>query len=162
MYLWVFPAPAAIGTLHRVRASNQIQYAIYGVFDLAYHGATGPIPIQEVGNRQGIPARYLEHIFQRLRRAGLIRARRGPGGGYQLGRPAGDITLADVIEAVQGDLLARPALPEAPSGAPTFIWGELAGDLRHSLSRHTIADLCRQAAEQGVERRAAEPASYQI
>ena len=145
-----------------MRASNQVQYAIYGVFDLAYHGADGPIPIQQVGERQGIPARYLEHIFQRLRRAGLITARRGPGGGSQLGRTPAEISLADVVEAVQGDLLARPSLGEAPANAPEFVWSELSEVLRESLSQKTIADLCRRAAEQGVERRAGKPASYQI
>ena len=145
-----------------MRATSQVQYAIYGLFDLAYHGGSGPISIQEVGARQGIPARYLEHIFQRLRRAGLISARRGPGGGYQLDRAASEITLADVIEAVQGTLLARPSAPESAEGSPAFVWDDLDRRIRRGLSALTIADLCREAADHGVERRATAPASYQI
>lgn len=146
-----------------MRASSQVQYAIYGIFDLAYHGTDGPIPIQAVGARQGIPARYLEHIFQRLRRAGLIRARRGPGGGYQLCRLPSEISVADVIEAVQGELLARPTASEPSSeDAPVFVWADLEQGLRDAWSRRTIADLCRQASELGLPRRAAKPVSYQI
>ncbi len=69
-----------------MRATQQLQYAIYGVFDLAYNGGPRPTRIQEVAERQGIPTRYLEQIFQKLRRAGLVESKRGPGGGYFLAR----------------------------------------------------------------------------
>ena len=146
-----------------MRASQQLKYAIYGVFDLAYHGVSRPIRVQEIGERQGIPSRYLEQIFQKLRRAGLVNSKRGPGGGYQLGRPARDITLADVITAVQGGLITRPedAVDERPA-CPDFVWDLIHEGVREALDARTIADLCREAAERGIARADAEPAMYQI
>ena len=146
-----------------MRATQQLKYAIYGVFDLAYHGASRPIRIREIGERQQIPARYLEQIFQRLRRAGLVVSKRGPGGGYQLGRSAGELTIADVITAVQGELIAGPDEDGSASGdSPAFVWGLLHARLQGALDGITIADLCREAAERGISRADAEPATYQI
>ncbi len=146
-----------------MRATQQLKYAIYGVFDLAYHGANRPVRIQEIGERQQIPGRYLEQIFQRLRRAGLVVSKRGPGGGYQLGRAAGEVTLADVITAVQGELIAGPDEEgRASSDSPAFVWDLVHARLQDALGGITIADLCREAAERGIRRADAEPATYQI
>lgn len=146
-----------------MRASQQLKYAIYGVFDLAYHGASRPVRVQEIGERQGIPSRYLEQIFQKLRRAGLITSKRGPGGGYQLGRPAGEISIADVITAVQGDLIARPEDGAADHAqCPEFVWDLIHQGVREALDARTMADLCREAAERGIARADAEPVMYQI
>ena len=146
-----------------MRASQQLKYAIYGVFDLAYHGADRPVAIQEIGVRQAIPVRYLEQIFQKLRRGGLVVSKRGPGGGYQLARPAPEISLADVITVVQGVLLARPEPSDGESeDSPDFVWAQIQEGLERALETRTIADLCREAADRGIERAAAEPAMYQI
>ena len=67
-----------------MRLSLQVRYAICGVFDLAYHAGDAPVQIRVIGERQAIPPRYLEQIFQRLRRARLVTSKRGPGGGYTL------------------------------------------------------------------------------
>ena len=146
-----------------MRASQQLKYAIYGVFDLAYHGADRPIAIQEIGGRQAIPVRYLEQIFQKLRRGGLVVSKRGPGGGYQLARPAPEISLADVITAVQGALLACPdgGRDESPD-SPEFVWDLMREGLHDALESRTIADLCREAADRGIARAAGDPAMYQI
>ncbi len=146
-----------------VRASQQLKYAIYGLFDLAYHAADRPVPIQEIGARQTIPARYLEQIFQRLRRAGLVVSKRGPGGGYQLGRPAREISLADVITAVQGVLITKPDDGERErEESPDFVWDLIHDGVQAALGSSTIADLCREAADRGIVRADAEPAMYQI
>lgn len=145
-----------------MRASHQLKYAIYGVFDLAYHGADRPTPVQEIGERQGIPGRYLEQIFQRLRRAGLVVSKRGPGGGYQLGRSPAEITLADVVRAVEGELLSWPEEGNGGAKSPEFVWAELVGGLERAFAARTVADLCREAAERGMTRARAAPAMYQI
>ena len=146
-----------------MRATHQLKYAIYGVFDLAYHATRRTIPIQEIGERQGIPARYLEQIFQRLWRAGLVASKRGPGGGYALARSPEEISLADVVLAVQGVLISRSVDPEGDAReCPSFVWGLLEADLDTVLRSRTIADLCREAARRGVERAAVEPAMYHI
>ena len=144
-----------------MRATQQLKYAIYGMFDLAYHGGERPTPLQEVGARQGIPARYLEQIFQRLRRAGLVRSKRGPGGGYLLALPADEISLADVVCGVQGGVLTLSE-SDAADECPAFVWERLRDSLEQSLAAWTVADLCREAAERGIERGTAAPPMYEI
>jgi Rrf2 family transcriptional regulator, iron-sulfur cluster assembly transcription factor len=150
--------------LRPMRASQQVRYAICGVFDLAYNGGARPVPLVEVGQRQAIPARYLEQIFQKLRKAGLVTSKRGPGGGYTLARKPDEIDLAEVVRAVQGDVLVQSE-PERRKGAslgPEFVWDLLRDGLARALSEHTIAELCREAAERGIPRAALDPASYEI
>ena len=146
-----------------MRATQQLQYAIYGVFDLAYNGGGGPTRIQEVAERQAIPARYLEQIFQKLRRAGLVASKRGPGGGYLLARSPDEISLADVLLAVQGALLTRSESESGPVREnPEFVWELMREGLRTALQRWTIADVSREAARRGVDRAESEPAMYHI
>jgi Rrf2 family protein len=144
--------------LRAVRLSLQVQYAICGVFDLAYNGGGGLVRIQEISERQAIPTRYLEQIFQRLRRAALVTSKRGPGGGYGLAREPGAISLRDVLEAVEGPLESalRGTGDGAAGGAsafrPDFVWGALAARLGRALEELTLEDLCREAAAAGIDR----------
>jgi Rrf2 family protein len=150
-----------------MRLSSQARYAICGVFDLAYNGDAGPIQVRVIGERQRIPARYLEQIFQRLRRARLVRAKRGPGGGYRLARPAGEITLRHVIEAVEGPLdrmlgSGTPARVRSGTHRPDFLWDRLATDLATALERIDLESLCREAARRAVPRARAGSPMYHI
>ncbi len=146
-----------------MRATQQLKYAIYGVFDLAYNGSARPVRIEEIGARQQIPARYLEQIFQRLRRAGLVTSKRGPGGGYRLGRRPDEITLADVALAVDGEVLTPLESDGAECRAsPAFLWDELRDTLDRALRGATIATLCQEAARRGTPRADAEPVMYDI
>ncbi len=140
-----------------MRFSLQVQYAICGVFDLAYNGHGDPVRIREISERQGIPARYLEQIFQRLRRAQIVASKRGPGGGYTLARPAAEITLREVLEAVEGPLssaLATPAAPGSASGPrrPDFVWKGLAARFAGVLDDTDLEQLCIEAERADVER----------
>lgn len=150
-----------------MRLALQVQYAICGVFDLAYNGQGDPVRIREIGSRQGIPARYLEQIFQRLRRAGLVTSKRGPGGGYLLARPPAEITLRAVVEAVEGPL-AEGLVAAAPGGRggtafrPDFLWRALGERLAELLEATTVEGLCREAARLSVERAAPPPPMYFI
>jgi Rrf2 family protein len=153
-----------------MRFSHQVHYAIYGVFDLAYNGRGESVQVRVISERQSIPARYLEQIFQRLRRARIVTGKRGPGGGYQLSRDPGEITVREIIEAVEGPIGGRadsgpgtgePGEPVAP-GRPEFVWPLLAermGDVLDSLS---VAELCRVASMQGVPRADFGLQDYQI
>jgi Rrf2 family protein len=140
-----------------VRFSLQAQYAICGVFDLAYNGHGVPVAVQAIGERQAIPARYLEQIFQRLRRAGLVTGKRGPGGGYVLSRPPAEITLFDVVVSVEGDLErwfaseTEAALAPTPH-RPSFLWSRLGSGFAGVLAAVTLEDLCREAAQASVQR----------
>jgi Rrf2 family iron-sulfur cluster assembly transcriptional regulator len=148
-----------------MRLSQKAQYAICGVFDLAYNGEGAPIQVRVIGERQRIPARYLEQIFQRLRRARIVQAKRGPGGGYTLARPPSEITLRDVVEAVEGPLRERLGQGPPPGRCPArpgFLWGRLAESLGAALAEVDVEALCREAARSGVPRAHADAQVYQI
>ena len=157
-----------------MRFSLQARYAICGAFDLAYNGHGEAVQVRVIGERQGIPTRYLEQIFQRLRRAGLLAGKRGPGGGYRLARPASKLDLRSLIEAVEGPLapFAREAPDESVGGpdaeppptsnGPDFLWDELGSQLGAVLAAVTVEDLCRRAARDAVPRAAVDGYEYQI
>ncbi len=146
-----------------MRATQQLKYAIYGIFDLAYNGGTQPVSLHEIGSRQEIPARYLEQIFQKLRRAGLVRSKRGPGGGYVLARSPDEISLADVLCAIQGGVLTvAPEAGECVAESPSFVWDLVRDGLEDTLRARSIADLCREAGERGVVHARSEPVMYEI
>jgi Rrf2 family iron-sulfur cluster assembly transcriptional regulator len=153
-----------------MRLSNQVHYAICGAFDLAYNGAGEPVQVRTIGERQAIPTRYLEQIFQRLRKADLVRGKRGPGGGYVLARDAASITLRDIVEAVEGPLLdggEAPFEPADPAGEPNtsrpdFLWVELSEGLSEVLASISLEKLCAQAARRAVTRSNMRDLTYQI
>jgi len=133
-----------------MRFSLQVQYAICGAFDLAYNGGGRPVQIRVISERQAIPARYLEQIFQRLRRAGLIRSKRGPGGGYALARAPEQISLREIIEALEGPLsenleMSPPDDPLQGAFRPSFVWDAVAERLADALTEISLGALCKQA-----------------
>ena len=139
-----------------MKVSLQVQYAVCGVFDLAYNGQGQPVQIRVIGERQLIPVRYLEQIFQRLRREGIVASKRGPGGGYTLARPPARISLRQIVEAVEGPIGAAAALP-VPAGAkrslrPDFLWPDLAERFADALGEMSLEQVCRDAARAEVER----------
>jgi Rrf2 family protein len=148
-----------------MRFSLQAQYAISGLFDLAYNGRGEPIQVRVIGERQGVPTRYLEQIFQRLRRARLVNGKRGPGGGYVLARPPAEISLRAIVEAVEGPatewMAPEPGLGPAPH-RPDFLWPQLAERFATALAETTLDALCRDAARASVQRADAEGSMYYI
>ena len=147
-----------------MRLSLQAQYAVCGVFDLAYNGGDEPVQVRVIGDRQRIPSRYLEQIFQRLRRARIVQGKRGPGGGYTLARPPSEITLRDVIEAVEGPLdrlVARDLSGDAPA-RPGFLWNQLADTVGSALSGIDFGTLCREASSRAIPRAHSETQMYHI
>ncbi|MDG2334041.1 MAG: Rrf2 family transcriptional regulator [Myxococcota bacterium] len=154
-----------------MRFSHQVHYAIYGVFDLAYNGRGKPVQVRVISERQSIPTRYLEQIFQRLRRGGIVKGKRGPGGGYELATDPENITLRKIVEAVEGPIGGgrSPGQDEASgdeigasSAQPSFVWLLLADRIRDLLDDFSVAELCRIASLQGVPRAGSEAQDYQI
>ena len=149
-----------------MRLSLQVHYAICGIFDLAYNGQGQLVQVRVIGDRQGIPTRYLEQIFQRLRKADLVVGKRGPGGGYTLARPPAKITLQEVVEAVEGPVGEAEGwgaeAGDAAQNRPDFLWAELAEGFSDVLSNTNLEQLCRRAARAAVRRAHPEALSYQI
>ncbi len=150
-----------------MRLSLQVQYAICGAFDLAYNGQDDPVQIRVISERQGIPARYLEQIFQRLRRAQIVTSKRGPGGGYSLARSPAEITLREIVEAVEGPLgdalkMAAPPPIRGEGFRPDFLWADLAERLGLALASTTLEEVCRDAAREQVPCAGSEAPMYFI
>jgi Rrf2 family iron-sulfur cluster assembly transcriptional regulator len=83
-----------------MRLSTKGRYAVTAMLDLAIHHEEGPVTLADISESQGISLSYLEQLFARLRRHGLVEGLRGPGGGYRLSRPPQDISVAEVITAI--------------------------------------------------------------
>ena len=87
-----------------MRLTSKGRYAVTAMLDVALNSETGPVPLADISERQGISLSYLEQLFSRLRKNGLVSSVRGPGGGYCLARPASQITVADIVRAVDETL----------------------------------------------------------
>lgn len=83
-----------------MRLTTKGRYAVTAMLDLAYHSQSNPVTLTDIATRQTISLSYLEQLFARLRKAGMVKGVRGPGGGYTLSRGAREINIADIIEAV--------------------------------------------------------------
>ncbi len=87
-----------------MRLSTKGRYAVTAMMDIALHEKQGPVTLAEISQCQGISLSYLEQLFSKLRKQGLVKGVRGPGGGYTLARPSGDISIADIIQSVDEKL----------------------------------------------------------
>jgi len=83
-----------------MRLSTKGRYSVTAMLDLAIHDRAGPVTLADISQCQGISLSYLEQLFARLRKSGLVKGVRGPGGGYRLSRPATEISIGDIIRAV--------------------------------------------------------------
>ena len=112
------------------------RYAVMAMADLAKHqGPDGAVPLSAIAYRQRLSVAYLEQIFLRLRRAGLVESVRGRAGGYRLGRPASEITVAEILTAVEEETRMTRCLGESSVGC----LGEgkcIAHNLWHALGDH--------------------------
>jgi len=97
--------------------STKAEYGIRVLVDLAQRGGAQPVPLGEIADDNGLPLAYLEHLVARLRKAGLVESRRGARGGYLLGRPADEITMSEVVEALEGSIAPIECISEGADGA---------------------------------------------
>jgi Rrf2 family transcriptional regulator, iron-sulfur cluster assembly transcription factor len=132
-----------------VKLSTRGRYAVMAMVDLASHSKGRPIALAEIAERQEISLSYLEQLFAKLRRGGLVRSVRGPGGGYLLAHEISQIRVSDVILAVDEPIRATRCAPGSPSGCRTNksrclthdLWEELGNQIHLYLSAVTIADV---------------------
>jgi Rrf2 family protein len=130
-----------------VRVSAKTDYALRAALELAAAPDEKPMKGERIATAQAIPLRFLENILMQLRHAGLVESRRGAEGGYRLARPAADVTLADVIRAIDGPLAgvsgARPETLEFTGVAEPLrdVWIAVRASLRGVLEGVTLADV---------------------
>jgi Rrf2 family transcriptional regulator, cysteine metabolism repressor len=97
--------------------STKAEYGVRVMVELARRAGAEPIPLAEIAAHDGLPLAYLEHLVARLRKAGLVESRRGSRGGYMLARPASDITMAEVVEALEGSIAPIECISQASDGS---------------------------------------------
>jgi Rrf2 family iron-sulfur cluster assembly transcriptional regulator len=129
--------------------STKGRYAVMAMVDLARHSDGKPVALNEIARRQEISLSYLEQLFARLRRGGLVISARGPGGGYKLARPADETRIADIMTAVDEPLKATRCEIGSPRGCTGHqgrcithdLWEELGRQIQIFLSTVSLADV---------------------
>lgn len=133
-----------------MKLSTKGRYAVMAMADLASREATSkPVSLAEIAARQEISLSYLEQLFAKLRKGGLVVSARGPGGGYRLSRPAGELRVADIILAVNEPISATRCKTGSPKGCTGTmsrclthdLWEELGRQIHVFLSSVTLADV---------------------
>ncbi len=123
-----------------MQLSAKGRYAVMALADMAKRAGVAPMPLSDIAQEQALPIDYLEQIFMKLRRAGLVASSRGPGGGYMLGRAASDIRIAEIMAAVDEPVKMTRCKNEAQGGC---IGGEKCAthDLWDALGEHIVGFL---------------------
>ena len=120
--------------------TSKSPYAVRALAELARTGSSGPVPIGEIARRREIPVQFLEGLFATLRRAGILQSQRGVKGGYSFAKPPEEITVLDVVEALEG------RLGQDATDAPGDVWTEAIDALRLKLQAITIAEVAQREA----------------
>lgn len=133
-----------------MRLSTKGQHAVTAMLDLALNARHEPVTLADISQAQGISLSYLEQLFAHLRRRGLVEGVRGPGGGYRLARPAREITMAEVVAAVDGPAPARTEVDASADQRPMTgaLWGMLSREIYDFLDGITIGAFLEQPAVQ--------------
>lgn len=138
-----------------MRLTTKGRYAVTAMLDLAIHATEGPVPLADISQRQGISLSYLEQLFSRLRRQGLVDSARGPGGGYRLARPASEIAVVHVINAIDENVNVTRCggQGDCQDGEPCLthdLWCDLSAqiheflasiDLQQLVERRTVREI---------------------
>jgi len=140
--------------------STKTEYGVRVMVELARRSGEDPVPLAEIASRGDLPLAYLEHLVARLRKAGLVDSRRGSRGGYLLARSPTEITMAEVVEALEGAIAPIECISEAPDGSivcsresdpdhvcPTkLLWTRVRFAIVRTLQETTLADVVLSAA----------------
>lgn len=143
-----------------VKVSTRGDYASRALLSLSLHtGLTQPTSVRDIAERTGLPQPYLEQILLALKGAGLVRSKRGVGGGYVLARSPEEITLSEIVSAVEGPIVAGDFGEPHQNGACDHegqcvllaVWAEVGERMRRQLDSYTLADMVTRANGVGVD-----------
>ena len=129
-----------------MRLTTKGRYAVTAMLDLAIHATDSPVPLADISQRQGISLSYLEQLFARLRRQGLVKSARGPGGGYRLNRIPDEITVVEVLNAIDEkiDTTRCGGKGDCQDGQACLthdLWFDLSRQISDFLSRISLGEL---------------------
>lgn len=158
-----------------MRLSTKSRYGLRAMFDIAYNCGPEPAQIQDISRRQQISPRYLEQIFQSLKRAGLLKSKRGPQGGYMLSRSLEEITVLEILNATEQDVLLvdcagvtpkkRRRKTECPFEGKCVtqtVWEEANTLLDSLFGGMTLQTLCQRAHKMGIKNESEHRVMYYI
>ena len=155
-----------------MKLSTQSRYGVRAIFDIAYHSSGLQAQVQDISRRQEISPRYIEQIFQKLRKAGVIGSRRGPSGGYFLKKKPEEITLGEIIRITEGGLSlvacgsptknSKKSCKKPGTCVTQLIWIEAGNRLGEYFDSITIKDLCGMAEEMGLKKERDQRFTYYI
>ena len=133
-----------------MKLSTKGRYAVMAMVDLASHSQGSPVALADIAERQEISLSYLEQLFGKLRKGGLVKSVRGPGGGYLLSRSSQQTRISDIILAVDEPIQTTRCTPGSPAGCHNNkgrclthdLWEELGNQIYLYLSSVSLADVC--------------------
>jgi Rrf2 family protein len=147
--------------------STKAEYGVRLMVELGRRTETGPVALSAIAEAETLPLSYLEHLVAKLREAGLVTSTRGAHGGYRLARPAGEITMLEVVEALEGPIAPMECFHEAREGrvlcshemdgdracATKLLWTRVQGGITKALAGSSLAELS-EFADAGAHRQA--------
>ena len=134
-----------------MKFSTKSRYGLMAMLDLALNSESGPITALAIARRHGISLLYLEQLFNRLKKRGLIKSVRGPHGGYILAKEPGELKLGEILETLDGSLAPVFCLEDKPDGVkckrvelcvPRVVWKKIEDSVRKVLDSTSLGDLC--------------------
>jgi Rrf2 family protein len=149
-----------------MRISAKADYAVRAAVELAAAPNERPIKAEAIATTQGIPLNFLENILGELRHAGIVRSQRGFEGGFRLARPAEEVTIADIIRAVEGPLASVRGGPPEDSSYPGAaselprVWIAVRKNLREVVEHVTVADVANGRLPKSVARLSEDPDAW--
>lgn len=138
-----------------MKLTSKGRYAVTAMLDVAIHSSDSPVPLADISERQGISLSYLEQLFAKLRKNGLVTSVRGPGGGYRLGDDAENISVGMVVRAVDESVDATRCQGKGncQSGAKCLthsLWGDLSKQISEFLNGISLASLMQERRVQHI------------
>jgi Rrf2 family protein len=149
-----------------VRISAKADYAVRAAVELAAATDDKPVKAERIATAQGIPLNFLENILGELRHAGIVRSHRGAEGGFRLARTPAEVTVADIIRAVEGPLASvRGGPPEessyaGPAATLPRVWIAVRANLRKVVEHVTVADIAAGNLPRGIDKLAEDPEAW--
>jgi Rrf2 family iron-sulfur cluster assembly transcriptional regulator len=143
-----------------MRLSTKGRYAVMAMADLARHGRERPVSLADIAERQEISLSYLEQLFARLRRGGLVNSVRGPGGGYRLAKSAEETRVAEIVLAVDEPIRAtrcsglegaKGCMPSGERCLTHHLWEGLGREIHRYLSGVSLSDVIERRLEPGAD-----------
>jgi len=145
-----------------MKLSTKSRYGLRALFDIAYNSGNLPAQIQDISRRQEISPRYLEQIFQSLKKVGILKSKRGPQGGYCLSRSPEEITVKEIILATEGDVdlvdcvggrrKKKASCPFNGACVTQTVWEEATARLNDYFATLTLKTLCERGQALGIKR----------